>query len=654
MSVYASNGRRELTLRQRRLVSSEIAKEFKAWRRKKGEPSEADRQQIVAIGFAQARRKMPSIPAANPSPLAAAIGGATGALVMNALANPKRRKSNPSSAILSGDQLDELQAAAHSYLDPSEIYWVITGPVDGVYSLRVDNRDLERARILIGTAVSLGLGVAANPVGEESSEHPTYRFYGNLYADSDRSKMTLEAFRDAGVKFISEGKGGNLLDVYVQRDDWGRAILAAEGVIKYLRREYGYGENPAIKYIGSGGYVRRETTSGPVTLAPLEGEAMDVDIQGAAKIRATDHAFDVLKENPPRPNSHLEGEPCDVCGGPLNFMGTLGTLEWYRCRNCGTEIQSQAPRENPVTRRTAEGIHVSPRLASAPGLTDATGLEITTRDRAGRREADLLAHSVDVRDVYQNPGKRLVLGSRLPYQLQQEVLRRYIYRWTVDNLDRARVYRCPVCEVPGGDPSGDVACRQYHPTIPLITDAEWLATHSFEVTKDGRLSARQHHAEPGFMATENPQANPVLMTVMGANPRRRRRSNPGRRSSGPVRRKTTMSLERFAQFVKAKNDPKLWAAFVKKVRGYQKWTHGSMPKSVTIETMNVPGVQGLWMTYGMGREPEKVYVMPKGSKRKGAWKHPWGKMPHLKGDPEAGVILTKLVKGNRITDFLHG
>jgi hypothetical protein len=115
-----------------------------------------------------------------------------------------------------------------------------------------------------------------------------------------------------------------------------------------------------------------------------------------------------------------------------------------------------------------------------------------------------------------------------------------------------------------------------------------------------------------------------------------------------------MSLEKFAKFVKSKNDPKLWAAFVKKVKGYQKWTHGSMPKQVTVEMMNVPGVSGLWMTYGMGREPEKVYVMPKGSKRKGAWKHPWTKMPHLKGDPEAGLILTKLVKGNKITDFLHG
>jgi hypothetical protein len=128
------------------------------------------------------------------------------------------------------------------------------------------------------------------------------------------------------------------------------------------------------------------------------------------------------------------------------------------------------------------------------------------------------------------------------------------------------------------------------------------------------------------------------------------KENPG----NGRRRKVTMSLEKFAAMVKAKNDPQMWANFVEKVKGYQKWTHGSMPKKVTLETVDVPGVTGMWITYDMGREPEKLYVMPHGSKRKGAWRHPWEKMPHLKGDPGAGIMLTKTVKGNKITDFLHG
>lgn len=27
--------------------------------------------------------------------------------------------------------------------------------------------------------------------------------------------------------------------------------------------------------------------------------------------------------------------PCTQCGGPGQMLGILGTMEWYRCRNCG-------------------------------------------------------------------------------------------------------------------------------------------------------------------------------------------------------------------------------------------------------------------------------------------------------------------------------
>lgn len=124
--------------------------------------------------------------------------------------------------------------------------------------------------------------------------------------------------------------------------------------------------------------------------------------------------------------------------------------------------------------------------------------------------------------------------------------------------------------------------------------------------------------------------------------------------SGAGRRKTTMPIEKFAALLKKKGDPKLWADFVKKVKGYQKWTHGTLPKQVTLERVDKPGMSGLWLTYDLGKSPETTYMMPKGSKRKGAWKHPWSRMPNMKGDPESGIILTKLVNGNRLTDFMHG
>jgi hypothetical protein len=128
-------------------------------------------------------------------------------------------------------------------------------------------------------------------------------------------------------------------------------------------------------------------------------------------------------------------------------------------------------------------------------------------------------------------------------------------------------------------------------------------------------------------------------------------NNPG---SGGGRRKVTMSIEKFAKIIRKKNDRKLWNDFVNKVKGYHKWSHGTWPTKVTVELVKKAGVSGIWIAYDMGKEPEKTYIMPKGAKRKGAWKHPWGKMPSLKGDPEAGIILTKMVPGNKITDFLHG
>jgi hypothetical protein len=126
------------------------------------------------------------------------------------------------------------------------------------------------------------------------------------------------------------------------------------------------------------------------------------------------------------------------------------------------------------------------------------------------------------------------------------------------------------------------------------------------------------------------------------------KANPGRR------RRVTMSLNEFAKKVKATGDKRLWNDFVKKINGYKKWTHGTMPKTVTVEKIDKPGMNGIWMTYAAGKQPEALYSMPGNSKRKGAWRHPWTKHPSLKHDPETGIIMTKLVKGNKITDFLHG
>jgi hypothetical protein len=126
-------------------------------------------------------------------------------------------------------------------------------------------------------------------------------------------------------------------------------------------------------------------------------------------------------------------------------------------------------------------------------------------------------------------------------------------------------------------------------------------------------------------------------------------TNPGTRE----KRRLTMTIERFAQWVKSKRDPAMWRAFLAKFKGYEKWTHGARARKVTVEWVDTPGVNGLWITYDGGRQPESTYVMPKGSRRKGAWKHEWDTMPQIKHDPEAGIVLTKLRGRSKITDYYY-
>jgi hypothetical protein len=97
---------------------------------------------------------------------------------------------------------------------------------------------------------------------------------------------------------------------------------------------------------------------------------------------------------------------------------------------------------------------------------------------------------------------RLIRGDKLSEPQQRMALNAFVYRWTTGNTQRASAYGyCPHCKTRGGKPSVDnVACRRHHPTVPLQTDAEWLAEHAFYVNKDGSLSGKPGRCEPAFMA----------------------------------------------------------------------------------------------------------------------------------------------------------
>jgi hypothetical protein len=70
-----------------------------------------------------------------------------------------------------------------------------------------------------------------------------------------------------------------------------------------------------------------------------------------------------------------------------------------------------------------------------------------------------------------------VRGSQLPYRLQREVLNAYGYRWTVENMPRARQWYGSLGK----------------PTINPISDSDWLACTDFFVTRKGELSLKHRY-----------------------------------------------------------------------------------------------------------------------------------------------------------------
>ena len=112
----------------------------------------------------------------------------------------------------------------------------------------------------------------------------------------------------------------------------------------------------------------------------------------------------------------------------------------------------------------------------------------------------------------------LVRGDHLSPQLRAEVLGAYVHRWTHENMHAQRGYyghACPACwqhcnHPPGSgglvsdpeDPAFGTDPEWHHRHRPLVTDAEWLRTHAFYVTRRGRLDLRRRHAEPACLLAE--------------------------------------------------------------------------------------------------------------------------------------------------------
>jgi hypothetical protein len=297
-------------------------------------------------------------------------------------------------------------------------------------------------------------------------------------------------------------------------------------------------------------------------------------------------------------NPHLEGHPCSMCSGELTYLGTLGGREHYRCRACGWESSFEIP---------------------------------TMRKARHARYRKLCGHG---KLTNQCPRCR---GRKMPSSV----------RPCRHGYSGARA--CRMCEReqrPGGPVKNNPAIQV---AWDKLTGRHRLAVLEFAgIPYDDAkyLARRSWGALPSYAKVE------VSKGWRDTTMRKREtvQANPGPRGK---KRRMTMTVERFANWVKSKRDPAMWKAFLAKFKGYESWTHGSRARKVTVEWVDTPGVDGLWITYDGGKQPESTYIMPKGSKRKGAWKHPWDTMPDIKHDPQAGIVLTKLRGKSAITDFYH-
>jgi hypothetical protein len=98
---------------------------------------------------------------------------------------------------------------------------------------------------------------------------------------------------------------------------------------------------------------------------------------------------------------------------------------------------------------------------------------------------------------------KLVAGTELTPEMRKQVQDAFIYRWTLDNPRRADVYHCDKCDVANQPYVNEQSAEGHqHPTIPMISDDQWIQEHSFYFTNDGRLQARRH-AQPAYLAQHN-------------------------------------------------------------------------------------------------------------------------------------------------------
>ncbi len=357
---------------------------------------------------------------------------------------------------------------------------------------------------------------------------------------------------------------------------------------------------------------------------------------------------------------------CQMCGGPVMYLGHLGNRAHFQCRNCGMQFSNEIQKNPSLGAALAGGLAGAAvtHMLSNPGRGQV--------DERGARELQLyiendsqLYHQQFV-PIVRNLMKRRASGTynhekaaKLFLYLADAGAKKYYQEFGTPGV---RIFnlatRWEVAKALRDSFESEAELGNYDKMVWGVSNNPSYRARYFSPSMEMREETVRARTLQGALRKAHTRAEglPRQFTQPHSSVEVDRvkdhfgyRTNPGPKG----KRKITMTIERFAQWVKKQRNPAMWKAFLKKFRGYEKWTHGAKSRKVTLEWQDVPGMHGLWITYDAGKAPESTYIMPKGSPRKGAWKHPWDTMPDIKHDPEAGITINKLRGKSKITDFYH-
>ena len=99
-----------------------------------------------------------------------------------------------------------------------------------------------------------------------------------------------------------------------------------------------------------------------------------------------------------------------------------------------------------------------------------------------------------------------------------------------DNPHRIQNYSCSQCDIADPYVNEVHAEGHSHPTVPLITDDQWIAEHAFHFTNREKLRPREF-AEPAYLASSNEQQNlfdPKIASVEARFAMEKTAYNPGK------------------------------------------------------------------------------------------------------------------------------